>query len=82
VVPSERRRSSAPVVRDRALEGVRAADPRVKAARPRLTGRELATLARVDARSHALVAWVDDDLSSLVVRLFVDTTQEDRSCRQ
>jgi GNAT superfamily N-acetyltransferase len=34
---------------------------RFNAAKPRLTEHELATLARVDARSHSLVAWVDGD---------------------
>jgi ribosomal protein S18 acetylase RimI-like enzyme len=34
---------------------------RFNAAKPRITERELATLARVDASSHALVAWVDGD---------------------
>jgi ribosomal protein S18 acetylase RimI-like enzyme len=34
---------------------------RFNAAKPRLTERELATLARVDARTHSLVAWVDGD---------------------
>ena len=34
---------------------------RFNAAKPRLTDHELATLARVDARSHSLVAWVDGD---------------------
>jgi GNAT superfamily N-acetyltransferase len=34
---------------------------RFNGAKPRLTERELATLARVDARSHSLVAWVDGD---------------------
>src|SRR5690348_4994726 len=34
---------------------------RFNAAKPRLTQRELVTLARVDARSHSLVAWVDGD---------------------
>jgi len=34
---------------------------RFNAAKPRLTERELATLATVDARSHSLVAWVDGD---------------------
>jgi GNAT superfamily N-acetyltransferase len=34
---------------------------RFNAAKPRLTERELATLARVDGHSHSLVAWVDGD---------------------
>jgi len=34
---------------------------RFNAAKPRLSERELATLARVDAQSHSLVAWVDGD---------------------
>lgn len=34
---------------------------RFNAAKPRLTQRDLATLARVDAHSHSLVAWVDGD---------------------
>jgi ribosomal protein S18 acetylase RimI-like enzyme len=34
---------------------------RFNGAKPRLTERDLATLARVDARSHALAAWVDGD---------------------
>jgi ribosomal protein S18 acetylase RimI-like enzyme len=34
---------------------------RFNGAKPRLTERELTTLARVDARSHSLVAWVDGD---------------------
>jgi ribosomal protein S18 acetylase RimI-like enzyme len=34
---------------------------RFNAAKPHLTERELATLARVDARRHSLVAWVDGD---------------------
>jgi GNAT superfamily N-acetyltransferase len=34
---------------------------RFNAAKPRLTERELATLARVDGRSHSFVAWVDGD---------------------
>jgi hypothetical protein len=34
---------------------------RFNVAKPRLTERELAALARVDERSYALVAWVDGD---------------------
>ena len=34
---------------------------RFNAAKPRLTELELATLARIDARRHSLVAWVDGD---------------------
>jgi ribosomal protein S18 acetylase RimI-like enzyme len=34
---------------------------RFNAAKPRLSERELAALARVDARSRSLVAWVDGD---------------------
>jgi GNAT superfamily N-acetyltransferase len=34
---------------------------RFNAAKPRLTEQELAALARVDARSHSLVAWVEGD---------------------
>jgi acetyltransferase len=34
---------------------------RFNGAKPRLSPHELATLARVDARSHSLVAWVDGD---------------------
>ena len=34
---------------------------RFNGAKPRLSERDLATLARVDAHSHSLVAWVDGD---------------------
>jgi ribosomal protein S18 acetylase RimI-like enzyme len=34
---------------------------RFNGAKPSLSERELATLARVDAQSHSLVAWVDGD---------------------